>query len=235
MRKELGASAGILALLALVLHTQFQSPSETVVSHRSETTPNRNKNDHQPPSEAVEGPWLATGAFFHDTRVPQFPCDSTNPGCLYSRDGVPDRKTLRALMGIDGGQGEAFSLWTVVASVADPAHTRLPLFLDRQIEAIQRALQNLDWQFAGQWLPWLDTLEPHEGDISEHRRQRELQRVQENLPGVLIFRPSPPILPDRLLTFSGTRGAGYTPVGGELAVMPQRRLNEPVTAVIQPG
>ena len=32
-----------------------------------------------------------------------------------------------------------------------------------------------------------------------------------------------------------SRRAWRLPVGGELPVVPQRRLNEPVTAVIQPG
>jgi hypothetical protein len=76
----------------------------------------------------------------------------------------------------------------VVATVADPLHTHLPLFLDGQAEAIEQSMQAAGWEFSQQWRPWVDHFDGNEPDINARRAQRRMQRDQEELPGILIFR-----------------------------------------------
>jgi len=62
MRREIGASAGILALLAVLFHTQFPPTTEAPGGNHG-----RNEKDAKPAAESwqpVEGPWLASHAFF---------------------------------------------------------------------------------------------------------------------------------------------------------------------------
>lgn len=67
-------------------------------------------------------------------------------------------------------------------------NTRLSLFFDRQIESIERSFHAAGWEFATQWLPWMDPFNGDEKDIGERRHQRWLERQQEELPGILVFR-----------------------------------------------
>jgi len=79
-------------------------------------------------------------------------------------------------------------MWSIVATVPSPLHTRMTLYLDGQIETIERSMQSAGWEFAEQWLPWTDRFDPNVNDIDERRRQRWLQQQEEELPGLLIFR-----------------------------------------------
>jgi hypothetical protein len=88
-------------------------------------------------------------------------------------------------MGLDASN--ECDTWSIIASVPDPQHTRLPLETDRDIEAMQRALQTEGWLFARQWLPWLDHVDSSETKISDRRKDRRLQRQQEQMPGLLVF------------------------------------------------
>lgn len=211
MNREVGGSAGILALLAVLVHTQYPPARESKATAGAavEAAQKRDKASQSNDDSAREGPWIATRAFFHRGE-PDFapngaagkvhsPCsaDLTPAGlrqhrwslaCLISPGGAPDYRQLRILMGLPDGSLVHFGTWSIVASIADPLHTRLPLFADRQIESIQRSLQADDWQLAAQWLPWSDRFDPSESDINERRRQRTLQREQEQMPGALVFR-----------------------------------------------
>ena len=103
---------------------------------------------------------------------------------------VPGDKTdlLRSRFGIDQSVCAPDSTVTAVATVADPAHTRMALFFDGQIEAIERGAEEQGWVFARQWLPWLDAYDGSEHDINARRKQRRLEREQEAMPGILVFR-----------------------------------------------
>jgi hypothetical protein len=83
-------------------------------------------------------------------------------------------------------------MFSIVATVADPSHTHLALFLDQQTEAIERSVQARGWTFTGQWLPWVDRFDGNEPNIGTRRSQRWLQREQEELPGILVFRSTLP-------------------------------------------
>jgi hypothetical protein len=47
-----------------------------------------------------------------------------------------------------------------------------------------------DWEFATQWLPWSDSPKSSSGSIDDQHRERQLERQQETLPGILVFRRS---------------------------------------------
>ena len=196
MKKEVGTSAGVLALLALVIHSQYPS------NHESKGQDNRVAQAAQKPTRPLrpdedqhrEGPWIATRAFFHlgePDQTTQMPCpqmSNWSVSCLTSPEGDVDYSHVRTLMGLAADPMKHFRRWSIVASVADPLHTRLSLSTDRTVEAIQRSLQADDWQLAGQGLPWGDHFDSSESDIGERRRQRRLQREQEQMPGLLVFR-----------------------------------------------
>src|SRR5581483_11189030 len=45
--------------------------------------------------------------------------------------------------------------------------------------------------FAEQWTPWIDRFDNGTKEINARRAERRLEREQEELPGVLVFRGSP--------------------------------------------
>src|SRR5579862_6216853 len=195
MKKEFTGSAGLLALLALVVHTQFPG-SEPRTSGGASAGSTKNEIAEKPSSEdeAPEGPWLASRGFFNKAGSPfsdgGSPCKDDKAWempCLVADKGgtPPDYSKLRALMGLDASK--PCDTWSIIASVPDPQHTRLPLETDRDIEAMERGLQREGWQFARQWLPWLDRVDSSETKISDRRRDRRLQRQQEQMPGLLVF------------------------------------------------
>ena len=64
----------------------------------------------------------------------------------------------------------------------------MALTLDGETEAIEHGIQDAGWEFSGQWLPWTDHFDPGEADVNARRAQRRMQRDQEGMPGVLVFR-----------------------------------------------
>ena len=76
----------------------------------------------------------------------------------------------------------------MVATVPDPFHTRLALFTDNSLHAIQQGTAALGWEFANQWLPWIDTVDASEKDPEKRRTERADLRTQQSQPGLLVFR-----------------------------------------------
>lgn len=203
MTKELGTSAGLLALLGLLVHMQLPHADSGSESGPGTGTPiaaakNKSGGDHQK-EEPVEGPWLATENFFGIASDSLRPFeDSTGFRVLLDNLTKPEGKTntlkagdLCVLLGLAKEclySSAPLHRFSVVATVADPSHTHLSLFLDEQTEAIERSVQSLGWQFATQWLPWQDYFNGEETDINQRRGQRRLQREQEEMPGILVFR-----------------------------------------------
>jgi len=213
MKKEIGASAGVLALLAVLVHTQLPGGREAggeASSKSGSADKVRTPRRVETVDERREGPWTATRAFFNAGELPNdrqapdappSPCERDPKGalaCLSDPTRLPHREHLLGWLGIDGAQlSDRYETWSIVATVADPAHTRLALFLDRQLEAMVRSLQAGGFELAGQWAPWSGATERSDGGADEKRRERRLQREQEELPGVLIFRrfKPPPRVP----------------------------------------
>ncbi len=76
----------------------------------------------------------------------------------------------------------------IVAILPDPVHTRLGLFFDRSVEALQQAAQKQHYSFDRAVLPW--DRNPHPG-LSDPKARQEAaaeQGAREAFPGLLIFR-----------------------------------------------
>ncbi len=195
MKQSIGGLAGLLAIIGLLIHTQSPTSSENAATQAAADSKNKKSNpakkEENTSDPPPEGPWIATRSFFvPKSEIPAPPKD------LFDPKSADAKGELQRLLGLpQPGQAE---MWSIVATVADPLHTRLSLFLDNQLEAIERAFQATGWDFAGQWLPWMDHADPAETDISNRRKQRRLQSEQEDYPGILIFRspPGPPGRPD---------------------------------------
>ena len=74
----------------------------------------------------------------------------------------------------------------------DPVHTHLALWFDRDMDALEDALQDSRWQYQSSWLPWSPISNPTTGDHFVDRQQEGLfLQGREEFPGVLLFRPDP--------------------------------------------
>ena len=199
MNQNAGLSVGIVALLALLAHlaipTTHEAGSAEQTRGSAKATDGQTQQTGGP--AAPDGPWTATRHFFAPSEKPPFSVvefkdvDFTKPA---------DIRKLFGLTDIEGVE-------CVLATVPDPSHTRLPLFADHSIEAIQRGAAEADWEFATQWLPWSSG---GKGDTTPS--------APDEQPGVLMFRPAAPKhpLPDQgwprgsLLVFV----AGESPTAG---------------------
>lgn len=189
MRRDVGFSAGLVALLVVFFHIQAVPNEEGSGQGRSggsQTAKQQRKKTEPEERTPVEGPWLATRAYFN---VPgNVPDDKYQVvKTLLTADGRPNCKRLKALLGLTD-QNEPRKSWSMVLTVPDPLRTRMGLFLDGQVETVERSLQAAGWDFAQQWLPWQDQFDASEGDIESRRKQRRLSREQAELPGILLFR-----------------------------------------------
>jgi hypothetical protein len=77
---------------------------------------------------------------------------------------------------------------SILATVPDPLHSRLALFTDGSLDAIEATVGAAGWVFAAQWIPWRDPIDEGAKDPSARRKQRYFARQQEEQPGVLVFR-----------------------------------------------
>jgi hypothetical protein len=77
----------------------------------------------------------------------------------------------------------------VIAILPDPVHTRLGLFFDRSVEALQQAAQVQHYVFDRAIMPWDRTPPTQASDSKTRQEEREEQAQRESYPGLLIFRP----------------------------------------------
>jgi len=196
MQKQFGTTAGLLALLAIFLHTQFGPPEAAVpaAAARAAQTGQSAAASPAETSEFIEGPWLATQAYF---LRPAGLLASANADrqaklvqALFTAAGEPDSSQLRALLGMPETDSLP-EMWSIVATVPNPAQTRMTLYLDAGIESLERSMQSAGWAFTQQWLPWTSRLDSTSGDVAARRRQPLRQQQAEDLPGILLFRAQP--------------------------------------------
>jgi hypothetical protein len=81
------------------------------------------------------------------------------------------------------------SLQYVIALVPDPRHTRLSMFFDRSIEAIQDAAEDDGYTYDSSWLPWRVEKRKYD-DRDDELAEKKAQEASERCPGVLLFRQS---------------------------------------------
>ena len=220
MKNEIATSAGLLALIGVVVQTALVPPAEPGTAPAKTEATRAKSPDGKPSSRnsiPYEGPWTATRPIFDQPEFTVPSCDAgwgVYPFCTAGQPAL-DRGAALRLFGFPAGS----EIHVIIATVADPNQTRLALFTDRQIEALQRALQAGGWDFASQWLPWNDAADPKESDVRERLAQRSTLRTQQQLPGLLLFRrvfePRPPSTTPRLATsWLAVFVVGETPTAG---------------------
>jgi len=193
MKREITPrGAGILALLALTIHT-LAPPNGEVNGGRHdkrEVSPEAKESKSTDIDQSArEGPWLATRAFAFNS--PSAPIPKTDKSMEILLQGLTMPQGPSPAERVDdlfGLSGVSYDVSAIVTTVADPVHTRLAAFFDRQIEALERGAEAQGWVFTCQWLPWLDHADNSDHDISRNRLQRRLEREEAELPGILVFR-----------------------------------------------
>ena len=190
-KKEVGSAAGLVAIALVVVHTLF--PGSEIGSRAQEGPQGKTSRDQAKTSDSgesapMEGPWLATRGFFNSPPSDSGPIvyETIRPLLLAKSLSDKERDEWRARMG-QPKEGKSRS-WAVVATVADPVHSRMQTFFDGQIQSIEKAVAVHGWEFAAQWLPWRDSPDASGGSIEDQRLERQLERQQEALPGILVFR-----------------------------------------------
>lgn len=219
MKTELATSAGLLALIGVIVHTALipesaPAPPASKVEAAQPASPSHASASSE--SVRYEGPWTATRPVFGEPELALEVC--ANPGMVYPlcdpEKPLPRSAAMRLFGFPDGAHVHA-----IIATVADPAHTRLALFADRQIEALAGALQAAGWYFAAQWLPWTGAAAPDDHDPAARLSRRFTLRTEEQLPGILLFRrvlepvPAPPASPSST-SWLAVFIAGETPTAG---------------------
>lgn len=188
MNRNLGASAGLLAILGLMFHLapvgSEKNAEGTGRFIHGDKAGNEKQQDKSSSDEPyLEGPWIATQAL--SDVPPQQSFDGkreTNP--KITEPGNMPESTIKELFSLPLNS----QVDSIVATVADPLHSRLALFTDGSLDAIQAAAGAAGWVFAAQWVPWQDPTDSAEKDTFARRKHRFFARKQEEQPGLLVFR-----------------------------------------------
>jgi hypothetical protein len=227
MKENIGISALIVAALAFLVHSGGPGPP-----------PARGKNAQAQTATTtadIEGPWLATRAFFHSPDQPMPRAMASVASVLNCvRSAGMCRGPITTYFGIPSVNRVQF----LVATVPDPLHSRVSLLTDSAIQAIQEGADASDWIFANQWLPWIDEANPEETDPDKRRSERKAVREQEKQPGILVFRRArprsgpysgAPFSDEVLMVFlvGETPTAGVNPAQFELARAYMRSIHGP--------
>lgn len=84
------------------------------------------------------------------------------------------------------------SLEFVIAIVPDPVHTHLSLDFDREIDAIQEAVQQDGYLFSRAYTPWEPSDHPEDTRFHVRLQQKAWEASKEELPGLMVFRKAMP-------------------------------------------
>ena len=76
----------------------------------------------------------------------------------------------------------------IIALAPDPVHTNLPLFFDRQMDAVEQAAQDCGWIFDEALMPWDNRGHTESTDFRTRIAQKDRDTERENQPGILVFR-----------------------------------------------
>lgn len=188
MGKSVGATAGVLALCAVLVHTFGNDAGKRAPTSAAQQEIMPGLSSSAPPASSQahiasrQGPWRATQQYFHSE--PGVIGDAF-ASCLAQPLNPCPRNKLLALYGFpaDFDQNELRSL---IATVPDPLHTRMAMQTDRFLDTIQQAAFRSGYELAAQWLPWTVKAAAEKiesGDSAS--RNFDL----EKLPGLIVFRP----------------------------------------------
>ena len=187
MNLKLASSAGVVALLGVVLQLR---PGADVPKAKAAAAPASAKSSTPKGGDtkrAHEGPWIAT--------------------CRH--EGIPTERKIDPNDTPDAARfcmvpGDQIKY--AVATIPDPARTRLSHLTDRALESILRAAQETGWDSDSQWLPWV-----YKSGEGESKWRASDEEISE--PGLMLFREraTKDGFPARLLLIFIV---GETPTGG---------------------
>lgn len=107
---------------------------------------------------------------------------------------------------------DAGTIRILFALLPDPAHTNLPLFFDRQIDALQQGAQDSGWMFDESAMPWDNKEHPESTDFRTRDAQEQAEKEKQKQPGLVIFHRLPG--PDRPLEHLLVFVIAESPTGG---------------------
>src|SRR4051794_5777475 len=150
MKNNVGASAGMLALLAFLIHAFVPSsneggsgpPARDKAAVEAHSTSKLEAPDKPVPAQ---GPWVASRQYFHQ----EFPSGFKSECIDYLLPPLGTSvkctgKDLRELFGfVNTFYGK--KLTAFIATIPDPLHTRMALSADRNLDAIQKAAFEAGW------------------------------------------------------------------------------------------
>lgn len=185
MRRGIGALfVAFLAVRVLTAPPPAPSqPAETTAQPAGKTSPLRARA--RSAAEEVKQKSLPEG---------QGPCEKKSEDCPPKglldafddslKPSAPDLELIARVQElITGSRNPRF----LIATVPDPVHTHLSLFFDRQVVAIEEAVQQAGYLFSRAYLPWDNVQHPEDTDFRVRLKQEDYQGKRENYPGVLVF------------------------------------------------
>jgi hypothetical protein len=75
----------------------------------------------------------------------------------------------------------------VIATMADPVHTHLPVLFDQFAVAIQEGAQDEKYDFDSSWMPW-DEEDQTYALLDDQKAANEAKELKEEQPGIILFR-----------------------------------------------
>lgn len=91
-------------------------------------------------------------------------------------------------LGVPAAIQNQHKLQFVIVTVSDPVHTRLSLFFDESVEAVEQAATDAGYLFARAAIPWDNTRHPEPSNFATRLEEKDYQQAKENIPGLMIFR-----------------------------------------------
>jgi hypothetical protein len=142
---------------------------------------------------AINPPQLTAGKAAK-TAPTQAPCETSSEKCpakglvgaVDDSLGTP-KPTALYLSSIVDGSSALSNAHFFIATVPDPAHTHLSLLFDRQVAAIEQAVQQAGYLFTRAYLPWDDAQHQEDTDYRVRLGQQDYQDAREEFPGLLLF------------------------------------------------
>lgn len=218
MDKRIGSSAGLLALLAVLMHT-FGVGGGDKPPAKKETLAAASAiaNEMAKPAEE-QGPWRATQQFYGRDLV-----TAAARACrdyLTGQNATCSRTDLLSLFGFPPDFSSA-NLRALIATIPDPLHTRMSVETDRYLDAIQRAAYRSGWELATQWLPWTAKAERYPGVLA-FRHHFEPHSNADEILLVLVVAETPTAginvfqfqAAQRFVTLAGTAGGNSVLIAG---------------------
>src|SRR5215469_13537725 len=190
--------SGLVSVLALlfVLRGSSPTPVTQTPNARSQPTAVSQSQDQTETSTLAmqEVPWKASREHFAGITKCGAPVgDSAKQSSAAKQQSaashnVRSNDSLIALRRTRWCIPDATSAQAMIAVVSDPGRSRVPLFFDHALEAIELASESLNYVFDRYWFPWqIDAKDQFSDYLSQVNALKDEQERQK-LPGLMLFR-----------------------------------------------